>query len=139
MTTNPRCRAYLEGFYAHASAVELSPSEPKGTNNSLRFPAIGGVSHIGLSVTSDRVRINLNNDNDLDRSIFKLLLADRDALDLAIGETLDWADTDPQRDKSVVRAARPGGYMSENADWPDQYAWAVGVIKAFDREYRARF
>jgi hypothetical protein len=137
MTTNPRCRQFLDGFHAHATEAGLHPSEPKGTNNFVRFPAMGD-SHIGVSVTSDRLRVNLNNDKDLDRSVFKILLAERDAFDLATGETLDWEDTDPARQKSVVRAARPGGYMSEAADWTAQYAWATGVVNAFEREYKAR-
>ena len=139
MTTNPRCRQYLDGLHAYASEAGLQPSEPKGTNNSLRFPAIGEASHIGVAVTSDRLRVNLNNDQDEDRAILKALLADSAALDLATGETLDWEDIDPTRKKSVVRASHPGGYMSEAADWTAQYAWAVGVVKIFEREYRARF
>ena len=47
MTTNPRCRQYLDGFFAYATEAGLHPSEPKGTNNSLRFPAIGEVSQRG--------------------------------------------------------------------------------------------
>ncbi len=138
MTTNPRCRQFLEGFFAQATEAGLRPSEPRGTNNYVRFPAIGG-SHIGVSVTSDRLRVNLNNDSDADRSIFTRLIADRDAIDLATGETLDWEDTDPARQKSVVRATRAGGYMSEAADWTEQYVWAVGLVRTFEREFTARF
>jgi hypothetical protein len=137
VTTNPLCRLYLDGFYAEASGAGLHPSEPKGTNNSIRFPAIGA-SYIGVSVTSDRLRVNLNNDTDVDRSIFKRLVADREAIDLAIGEALDWEDIDPARAKSVIRAGRPGGYRSAQLDWPEQYAWATGIVVAFEREYRAR-
>ena len=137
MTTNPLCRKFLDGFHAYANEAGLQPGEPRGTNNYVRFPAMGD-SHIGVSVTSDRLRVNLNNASDLDRSVFKALLADRDAFDLATGETLDWDDTDPARQKSVVRAARPGGYMSDAADWTGQYAWAVGVVSALEREFKAR-
>lgn len=139
MTTNPRCRQYLDGFFAHASEAGLHPSEPKGTNNSLRFPAISDASHIGVSVTSDRVRVNLNNDQDENRVILKALLANREAFEGATGEPLDWENADPTRKKSVVRASHPGGYMSEAADWTAQYAWAVDVVKVLEREYRARF
>ena len=138
MTTNPRCRQFLDGFHAYATEAGLRPSEPKGTNNSVRFPAISEASHIGVSVTSDRLRVNLNNDMDLDRSILGTLLAARDAFDLATGETLDWDNPDPTRNRSVVKASHAGGYMSEAADWTAQYAWAVGVVTALEREYKAR-
>lgn len=138
MTTNPRCRQFLDGFHAFALEAGLHPSEPKGTNNSVRFPAIGAASHVGVSVISDCLRVNLNNDLDQDRSVLDKLHADRDAFQGAVGEVLNWDNPDPTRSRSVIRAARPGGYMSEAADWTEQYAWAVGVVSAFEREYKAR-
>ncbi len=138
MTTNPRYRQFLDGFHAFASEAGLSPSEPKGTNNSVRFPAIGAASHVGVSVISDCLRVNLNNDGDDDRAILNLLGTDRAAFESAIGEALEWENPDPTRSRTVVRATRSGGYMSEAADWTGQYAWAVAVVSAFEREYTAR-
>jgi hypothetical protein len=138
MTTNPRCRQFLDGFFAFASEAGLQPSEPKGTNNSVRFPVIGAASHVGVSVISDCLRVNLNNDMDDDRAVLNRLSADRASFESAVGEALEWENPDPTRSRSVVRATRSGGYMSEAADWTDQYAWAVGVVSAFERECQAR-
>jgi hypothetical protein len=67
-----------------------------------------------------------------------MLLSKRVEIDDAIGQSLDWCDRKDWRQKSVVRAARDGGYETTEDCWPDQHRWAAETALAFELEFTRR-
>jgi len=124
---------YLDVFAAIAASAGLEVRRP-GRNWVPLAPLVRG-SHVSLSVTAHKIRVNLNNDDDRDRVKFRRLSVERSKIHEEIGEGLLWDEKDG-RNKTVVRATRDGGYADD--DWEGQHRWAVDVMQRFETAFGRR-
>ena len=124
---------YLDMFVAKAHAAAL-PVRKRGQNWVPLAPLARG-SHVSLSVAAHQIQVNLNNDDDADRSKFERLSAYRPAIHAEIGEGLLW-DQKEGRKKTVIRATMDKGYDDE--DWDAQHHWALTVMQRFEAAFAER-
>jgi hypothetical protein len=124
---------YLQVFAQKAAAAGL-PARNPGSNWAPLAPLTKG-SHVSLSVGRHQIQVNLNNDDDVDRSKFELLYADRATVEQEVGEGLIWEKKDGRK-KTAVRATMDAGY--EDGEWDSQHEWAVRMMNHFQRSFGAR-
>jgi len=124
---------YLETFVAKASVAGL-PVKKAGSNWAPLQPIVRA-SHVSLTVAKSQIQVNLNNEDDADRVKFDLLHADRAAVEGEVREGLTWEKKDGRK-KTAIRATMASGY--DDQDWDAQHAWAIGMMKAFQRSFGAR-
>ncbi|UAJ12655.1 DUF4268 domain-containing protein [Glacieibacterium megasporae] len=131
MSDNLTC--YLAAFTEKAQNAGLPVRHP-GKNWSPLEP-LDQRSHVSLSVTRHRIQVNLNNENDDEGTKLARLHADRVTIEEEVGETLLWEKKDGRR-KTTVRATINVGYADE--DWDRQHAWAIGMMRQFQRSFGVR-
>ena len=125
--------SYLAQFTEKAIKSGLDMAKP-GKNWAPMRPLVRG-SHISLSVSKDKIQVNLNNDDDAERYKFRNLYAERTALAAAIGTELIWEQKEGRK-KTAVRATFEQGY--ENTDWGAQHDWAIKTMQSFVQEFGSR-
>jgi hypothetical protein len=125
---------YLSQFARRAEAAGLNPKRPGQTWLALRDIVRG--SHVSLSVARHQIQVNLNNEDDEDRSRFERLYADRASIAGAIGSLLDW-EKKKGRKKTAVRVTLAEGFEDTDT-WDRQHDWAVAMMKKFELEFGRR-
>ncbi|WGF90725.1 DUF4268 domain-containing protein [Marinivivus vitaminiproducens] len=75
--------------------------------------------------------------NDSAKDVFRALLADRVAIEQAIGATLDWQER-PELKRWQIEWRRGGPDPLDEGDWPNQHAWLADGLERLARVFRTR-
>ncbi|MFZ2996982.1 DUF4268 domain-containing protein [Sphingobium sp.] len=126
---------YLSVFTAKATEAGL-PVRNTGSNWCPLAPLTKG-SHVSLSVAKNQIQVNLNNEDDADRSKFEGLHADRDTVETEVGEGLTWEKKDGRK-KTAVRATFDAGYEAPVSTWSAQHDWAIAMMQRFQASFGSR-
>lgn len=68
------------------------------------------------------------------KEVFRELYEQRDAIERAIGESLDWREMPNKKASRVVLFKSADRYKEET--WPEQFAWLREKLETFDRVFR---
>lgn len=131
---NEILREYLQAFAAKAAMEDLPERKPGA--NWFALPAFGG-SHISLSVRQNAIQVNLNNENDVGHVKLDTLWMDKDEIERELGIPLEWEGKMGIK-KTAIRATLEAGCGSSRSDWDRQHAWAIKMMKAFDKTFGKR-
>lgn len=100
-----------------------------------------GRSHFNLftSVNTQKefIQVGLSCTGPNAKAHFKLLLADRRAIEQEAGMTLDWEEL-PNRKESKVTVRENGVDPANRGAWPMQHMWLAGTLETFYRVFSRR-
>lgn len=68
------------------------------------------------------------------KEIFRELCQQKDAIEKAIGDSLDWREMPDKKASRIVLFNSADGYKEET--WPEQFAWLREKLETFDRVFR---
>lgn len=89
-----------------------------------------------INTTKKWASVSLVINTEVAKAHFKLLEADRPAIEAEVGEALDWREL-PHRKQShvvLVRAADP----TDRKDWPAQHDWLLKTLETFHKVFSHR-
>jgi hypothetical protein len=69
------------------------------------------------------------------KELFRDLHEQKDAIEKAIGEPLDWREMPDKKASRIVLFKSADGYSEET--WPEQFAWLRATLETFDRVFRS--
>ena len=75
--------------------------------------------------------------NQLDKSWFRQLFEQKDAIEQEVGAALDWREQ-PDKPTSRILLFKRGTDPELRADWPDQHAWFAMTLDRFAKAFRPR-
>lgn len=131
---DPRLTAYLEEFVSRANSAGLQMRK-LGQNWAPMAPILPG-THISLSVSRGSIQVNLNNENDADRTLFDKLRLSAKQIEEEIGHPLEW-EAKAGVKKTAVRATFERGYEDDTL-WEAQHEWAIDMMRRFDQAFGKR-
>lgn len=68
------------------------------------------------------------------KEVFHDLYEQKDAVEKAIGESLDWREMPDKKASRIVVFKSADGYKEET--WPEQFSWLREKLETFDRVFR---
>jgi hypothetical protein len=122
---------YLSRFTDRAVAAGLPMKKPGNNWAPMRDVAPG--SHVSLSVTRSKLQVNLNNEHDVDRSVFNRLHEERQTIENEIGISLIWEHKKDIK-KTAIRAELKASY-DDLDKWDQQHQWAIEMMQRFQRVF----
>ncbi len=66
--------------------------------------------------------------------VFRELFEQKDSIETAIGEPLDWREMPDKKASRIVVFKSADGYKEET--WPEQFAWLRDKLEIFDKVFR---
>lgn len=88
-----------------------------------------------LLITRDgNIAVELTINSDDAKEIFKELSAQKEEIERALGESLDWREM-PDKKASRIVLFRPADAYNEES-WPEQFAWLREKLEMFDKVFR---
>jgi len=102
-----------------------------------------GIGRSGFRLTTTvhggekRIRAELYISADEAKDFFHLLEKDREAIETAFGQKLEWHEL-PNRNGSRIAIYRDNCDPTNEDDWPDQHAWLKDTLERLDSALRAR-
>lgn len=125
--------AFREYLREHDSS--LSPQKP----NREHWYAFGvGTSRAhteALLITrEDKIAVQLVMNLEDAKEVFRNLYSQKDAVENAIGEPLEWREMPDRRSSRIVLFKSADGYNEDT--WPVQFGWLQEKLEAFDRIFR---
>jgi hypothetical protein len=125
--------AWLQG---KASTLRTQkPSPQHWTNIALGRAGI----HLEATVNSreNRLGMEVYIDHDNSKSMFKQLLAQKDAIEGELKQTLDWLEL-PDGHACRIIQVRPDSPLEDEAQWPAYFAWLEGAGLRMTEVFRLR-
>jgi hypothetical protein len=88
-----------------------------------------------LLITRDnKIAVELAMNAEDAKEIFRELSEQKDAIEKAIGEPLDWREMPDKKASRIVLFKSADGYKEET--WPEQFSWLREKLEAFDNVFR---
>lgn len=98
--------------------------------------------HINVSLIEDRARVECylrvgKNNASLNKQLFNILKSQRDSIEAAFGEKLDWQDLPGKDGCRVCIDNLAGGWKSPEAEWPALQQWLSDRAAKLDKALKA--
>jgi hypothetical protein len=88
-----------------------------------------------LLITRDNnIAVELVMNADDSKDVFRTLYEQKDSIEKAIGEPLDWREMPDKKASRIVVFKQADGYEEET--WSEQFAWLRDKLEIFDRVFR---
>lgn len=88
-----------------------------------------------LLITRDgEIAVELTMNGPDAKDLFRDLHAQKESIEMSLGETLDWREMPDKKASRIVVFRSADGYSE--ATWPEQFAWLRERLEAFDRVFR---
>ncbi len=94
---------------------------------------------LGFGIYQDRGMVNIYfdvGDSERNKSYFDILFAQREAIEQAIGDTLEWQRLDNKRACRIMKTFSEYGGLNSSAQWQELQDKMIDAMFAFDRVFR---
>jgi hypothetical protein len=113
----------------------------KRANKNRDYPfGIGRSGFVILAVFStdeERISVGLLIENDLEKTAFRALSAEKNTIEAEFGEPLDWEEN-PGRKRTRIEVHRPGIDGTDEKQYPELHAWMLDKMDRFKKVFVPR-
>ena len=129
-------QAFAEGLRQRQHPIQMRRPHARNWHH-FSLGRSGFVLGVSLNINENKIGSELFLGGDNADAHFRALAKDREMIDAAVGQPLEWQEL-PHREGCRIVAYRHDIDAMNEADWPQQHAWLADMLERMNRTFRQR-